>query len=242
MFKIVKPYNQIYKIASGLGLKWFGFLLFIQHRLRFPRKINVKATIKGFPVVLKNRADLWAIRSVFEFEHYNIPAKKPKLIFDLGANIGMASLYFKWKYPEAKIIAVEPNPFIFDQLQGNTSVTCLKRAISVNKKEKLYIDKNHSSSSILKENNQLISVYGISINDLINKFGTPDIIKFDIEGSEYDVFKKANLNGVKWLVGKYHTVIIKKPVEDFLKFFPNYKVIKNDEYKSYVRWLILKRK
>jgi FkbM family methyltransferase len=31
-------------------------------------------------------------------------------IVDLGANIGLAALYFGTRYPQAKILSVEPDP------------------------------------------------------------------------------------------------------------------------------------
>src|SRR5271166_1471460 len=43
----------------------------------------------------------------------------PKVIVDAGANIGMASIYFAHKYPEAKIIAIEAEGSNFDMLTRN---------------------------------------------------------------------------------------------------------------------------
>jgi FkbM family methyltransferase len=40
-------------------------------------------------------------------------------IFDCGANIGMATLYFKWLYPNARIEAFEADPTAFAVLEMN---------------------------------------------------------------------------------------------------------------------------
>jgi FkbM family methyltransferase len=49
----------------------------------------------------------------FPFEH-DAPS-----IVDLGANIGLATLWFKRHYPRARIVALEPDPAIFAHLERN---------------------------------------------------------------------------------------------------------------------------
>jgi len=43
----------------------------------------------------------------------------PRIILDAGANIGMASIYFTHRYPEARIIAVEAEASNFAVLERN---------------------------------------------------------------------------------------------------------------------------
>src|SRR5438309_286226 len=47
------------------------------------------------------------------------PTRPDPLIFDCGANIGMAVLYFKWMYPRSRIVAFEPEPATFELLKRN---------------------------------------------------------------------------------------------------------------------------
>lgn len=66
----------------------------------------------------------------FEADH-----AEPNII-DCGANIGLATLYFKKLYPRSKMICFEPNPIPFEILQKNiklnhlTDVTPYNIAIS----------------------------------------------------------------------------------------------------------------
>ena len=48
-------------------------------------------------------------------------AVSPKVIVDVGANIGLSSVYFSIRYPEAKIYALEPALDNFDMLKKNTA-------------------------------------------------------------------------------------------------------------------------
>jgi FkbM family methyltransferase len=43
----------------------------------------------------------------------------PQAIIDLGAHVGMSVLYFRERYPAARILAVEPNPANFAKLERN---------------------------------------------------------------------------------------------------------------------------
>jgi 31-O-methyltransferase len=61
-------------------------------------------------------------REIFVEESYRRPTgdrPDPKVIFDIGANIGLASMYFKQHYPAAMILAVEPGPDTYLALGEN---------------------------------------------------------------------------------------------------------------------------
>ena len=126
---------------------------------------------------------------------------EPKIIIDGGANIGLATLYLKNKFPLAKIIAVEPEQSNFDLLLKNTKgykdVFCLQIGIW-NKNCRLgIIDNGDGNASFitkeLEENEwskQVINA--ITINEIMKRFEIReiDLLKLDIEGSEKEVFEK----------------------------------------------------
>lgn len=57
---------------------------------------------------------------LFAREEYLFSCEKENpAVFDCGANIGMAALFFKWLYPESRITAFEPDPVTFRVLREN---------------------------------------------------------------------------------------------------------------------------
>ena len=67
---------------------------------------------------------------IFRREQYRFETDAPApFIVDCGANIGMATLYFKSLYPDATVLAFEPDPAAFACLQEkrSSSVGCSSR-------------------------------------------------------------------------------------------------------------------
>jgi FkbM family methyltransferase len=65
-------------------------------------------------------------REIFTHHCYAIELSDPKrtqevLIFDAGAHIGLSTIYFAEQFPEAIIVALEPNPEVFPILEQNLS-------------------------------------------------------------------------------------------------------------------------
>ncbi|MEV0001772.1 FkbM family methyltransferase [Micromonospora sp. NPDC050980] len=61
-------------------------------------------------------------REIFVEHSYDppgFPAVEPRVIVDVGANIGLASMYFKQRFPDAVIVAAEPGPDTFRALAEN---------------------------------------------------------------------------------------------------------------------------
>jgi hypothetical protein len=101
---------------------WRGLLCF--------GKIRYSSSRKPAPLFFRNNSkptwlrpdssDLLTMREVFLDRDYDFPVRdNVKYIVDAGANIGLASIFFANKYPDAKIIAIEPEKENFLLLKRN---------------------------------------------------------------------------------------------------------------------------
>jgi FkbM family methyltransferase len=65
-------------------------------------------------------SDAYVVRQVFSREEYKplLDAESPELIIDCGANIGCTSCYLLSRFPNARLVAIEPDP--------ESSELCLK--------------------------------------------------------------------------------------------------------------------
>lgn len=75
------------------------------------------------PLIVRNHSsDVGAFGQVFLRGSYAIPlAAAPEFIIDGGANIGCASVYFANRFPDARIVAVEPDRGNFRVLEANAA-------------------------------------------------------------------------------------------------------------------------
>ena len=143
----------------------------------------------------------------------------PKIIFDMGANIGIETLRFCKLFPNSKIIAVEPQKENFDILKMNTrekeNVTIINKALW-NKIDKVsiynYSDRNSQTFITEKNNERFDNISTTTINNLIKEYEIDkiDILKIDIEGSEQRIFDKS---ADEWLK-KVNVLIIECPDND----------------------------
>ena len=205
--------SRIFKNIEVFGIQ--GFRL-------WRGKISKKNNLVGYNLRgLKNKlylrtntsdhATFWQIFLDMQYEY--LVNFTPKTIIDCGANIGLASVFFANKYPNATIISVEPESSNFEILKMNTekypNVHCLKKGIWDKETNLEIIDNGHGKwAFVTKEvdyqNENTISA--ISINDIMKQFSFDqlDIAKIDIEGSEKVIFSK---NYTEWL-NKTKLVII----------------------------------
>lgn len=136
------------------------------------------------------------ITEIFEKQHYK-PTKTGKVAIDLGANVGLASIYLADKFDT--VYAIEANPEIYKYLVKNTkglkNVKTFNCAIViVNKDRVAMFGKNaYLAQSLYKEyelQEPTAITRGVTLNRFFeeNKIDHVDLLKIDIEGAEYDVF------------------------------------------------------
>jgi FkbM family methyltransferase len=130
-----------------------------------------------------------------------LPPFVPETIYDLGANIGAASLYFAAVYPEARLYGFEPVPANYEicamnyrNLPGSTVFPWAVGARSGVAAFDCLNDPRGGRLSGSVANPRLhltgrIEVQTFSIADLIGlkKLHPPDFLKIDVEGAEMEV-------------------------------------------------------
>jgi FkbM family methyltransferase len=149
-------------------------------------------------VIRKGTTDIEVFEAIFVRRTYHFPVDiKPKLIIDGGAYVGYSSLYFSLKYPQAKIIAVEPEDSNFEVLEKNTRNVPNIRRIKAGlwyKNAPLKIRDfgagHWSFRTEEAEETEEFGLQGITVSSLLEDSGFDriDVLKLDIEGAEKEIF------------------------------------------------------
>ncbi|MFH1750949.1 MAG: FkbM family methyltransferase [Candidatus Micrarchaeota archaeon] len=134
-------------------------------------------------------------------EYYFKSKNDAPRIIDCGSNIGISVIYFKYLYPKSRILCFEPSPQNFDILEKNVDENKLKNITLINaavhaKKTKLNFFNNSVgggvTSQVVRANSlfskeSIVEVDAVRLSEYISK--PVDLLKLDVEGSEFDVLK-----------------------------------------------------
>lgn len=143
------------------------------------------------------------------------------VIIDAGAYIGLSTLYFKYLFPQAKIIAIEPNPQAVTILNKNIfenqleDVTVIQAALSNTQKQtKLELEQSgenwfstasfHPGAWTGTQKTHAIAVNAHTLSEFVTQ--PIDFLKLDIEGAEQSALgaSKKSLNFIKELHIEFH--------------------------------------
>ncbi len=145
-----------------------------------------------------------AISSLFEKEYDNIRSLNPKFIIDAGANIGTSAMFFAKKYPNAQIIAIEPEESNFNLLLKNTNnydnIVAVNAAIWGIDGKRTVQNRftGHWGYTVSETHNETEStgqeINCITVESIMNEYGIEniDIFKMDIEGAEKNVLENSS--------------------------------------------------
>jgi FkbM family methyltransferase len=186
-----------------------GLLLYIYLR---KRRKSYKITNLAHPIFLRRKStDLATFEQIFVSKNYKIQMEyAPQIIVDLGANIGMTSIFFANQFPGAKIYAVEPEESNFEMLKKNTgqysNIIAINKAIWIHDGTLVIEDTGkgeyayqvRESKDTTQHQNVIGKIDCISMDSLLSTYSIRqiDVLKVDIEGAERVVFKD---NYKSWL-------------------------------------------
>jgi FkbM family methyltransferase len=138
------------------------------------------------------------------------------IVLDLGANVGTFTLYAALKAVEGLVVAVEPNPSLFEMLKQNVAVNGINNVMLLNAlvgdkdgQSKFYmLDSGGSVREGYSTKGKEVELTSYRISSIMDKYGiqSVDFVKMDIEGAEFDIFRGdvASLKRVKKLSMEVH--------------------------------------
>ena len=216
-----RAYSNMGVINTLLYIYKAKLLNIIYSRKRKIEKSYIIDTLRTkqlmYPVFFRyNSSDINAFSQIFVSDEYSSIdiLNNINFIIDCGANAGYSSAYFLSKFPEAHIIAVEPDRRNYEILKRNLSVygdrvTTVCSAIWSHKVGlKVHMSELGEWSTSVSEclEGEEADLEAMDIATLISrsKYDKIDILKIDIEGAESIVFSR-NFEG--W-INKVSTFVI----------------------------------
>jgi FkbM family methyltransferase len=209
----LRRYARAIGWPEALRLRYWDFK--VRTGISRPAFLEVKLKNAKFPLLMRTRASdrdvLWQVFIQGEYEPVKL--SNPKVIIDLGANVGYSAAFFLSKYPTATVLAVEPDP-------DNYAICCRnlapygERAKVIQgavwpERVTLVLDKGTfgdgrdwatrvrtATESARSHGDPEIN--GYDVETLIGLCASPevDLLKIDIETSELELFSR---NTERWL-------------------------------------------
>lgn len=204
-------YMKCFGDFRGIALAFIGVLPYFRGR-----KVEVRIPGAACSVTVRlGTTDILVFNSIYRGEQYACEAiRQPRVIVDAGAYTGLSAVYYAIKYPEAKIIAIEPNDSNFELLLRNTArfgqVSAIHAALWPNSGSLLLADPGDGEWGfrVIEEQRQPVNeassanmkitytgVPAVSVPELmsLHQLDRIDLLKLDIEGSEKEIFSDSCL-------------------------------------------------
>lgn len=260
MMRFIRSLRKKFGSAMAGGLAFLPWnllallLVFVGSRL-FPR------SPVGWPLMVKVRnsyavvrvgagSDATVFREIFFDRCYDLSLPEDaRAIIDVGANVGYSTVWFALRYPEARIWAYEPDPANLARLRRNVRgrdriVVCTEALSGISGTRALHSGGGRGMSSSLypREGLKPVLVPTIALDEAVARAGgRVDIVKFDIEGAEHEVFHASHdLSMVRVFIGEVHPDLLPVTVAEFEKSFEGHEVSRMPTQGS--RYIMLVRK
>ena len=156
-------------------------------------------------------------------------AENVRVIVDIGANLGAASVYFSLYYPDAQIYAVEPQKFPFDILERNTGFYPNTKIFNVglynsNKESALHLSwADSSTASIGRSWLNTEKTEQIKLQDAAEWLQEQnitfiDILKIDTEGCEIPILSQLKhlIPKIQVIYVEYHSDADRRALDDLI--------------------------
>lgn len=262
MYKIFNFFFVLLNLLDFFLKKFFKRNLLFKIKKEIEKKSYLKKKIlnKNVNFFIPNELVEWRVNTLLQKEPETIDwinsffTEKKTIFWDIGANIGIYSIYASIKHKNIEIICFEPSTSNLRTLSRNISINNLNHKIKI---VPLPLSSKKNFFSIIKESEFIeggaLNVFaenfdqkGKIINNKTHDYGTlgtnmnffieekileiPNYIKIDVDGIEHLVLEGGNL----FLSNKNIKSILIEINEDFENQFNNiHKIMRDNNFKFY---------
>ena len=204
--KLVKNWNMLIQLYYQKGNQSFI-------------TINLR---NGLKVKLRSRTtDIQAFANVWLAEEYKqkgFEIQKDDIIIDIGAHIGLFTVYMSQFCSKGKIFCFEPVSENFQLLLENIQINGLKNVNAFNlavlegeEDVKIYLNQDKSAHNFYETNLNFENVKSISLKKIMdsNDISICNLLKLDCESSEYEILKALPdqyFNNIEKICLEYHII------------------------------------
>jgi FkbM family methyltransferase len=189
---------------------------------------TIMVDVKGVRAELRTAGEVGVLWEVYAQNMYNIDLPENAVVWDIGMNTGLASLFFA-KCKKVKVYGYEPFPYTYCRAMANighnpdisSSIRTFKKGVA-SSSGGLKIDfdpVNHETNGIFgptKRSTAPLEKVNVEMVGAVETFdmiaaenpGAPIILKIDCEGAEFEIIsslqKSGRLQGLKAILLEWH--------------------------------------
>lgn len=192
--------------------KFLWMLLKFGSTKRFSEK---EISFNGFQFTVPDAYSfVWQYKEILVDRCYDFKTNETQpIIYDCGANVGLASLFFAKQFPSAKIKAFEADKNISVLTKKNLArnnvrnVEVINKAVWINDKQLNFGSEGADGGSLMNAEGNTQLVQAIRLRDLLEKENRIDMLKMDIEGAETEVILDCenSLGHIQNMFLEYHS-------------------------------------
>lgn len=167
---------------------------------------------KPFRALREYGGDLFVCEEVFDKDYYEAKFRPEVVrVLDVGGHIGCFSSLWKSKNPHADVVAVEPHPDNHPVLALNAATFGFRTVHAAVGYRPLKLQSSvregpHKGTSTSKLAEHGLDVRVRTLRSICEELNWPqvDLLKVDIEGGEFDLFRSGDLDLVREVIGEWH--------------------------------------
>jgi FkbM family methyltransferase len=202
------------KLTRLKNPEWRKYYYWLYLSKRRKRKVEGYFFVKGIRVDYGDwGAFLGAYADIFcsNIYDFNSISDEP-IILDIGANIGLATIWWKLRFPKARIVAIEADPAIFSLLKKNIERFNFDNVELINAAawfEDGVLNFAPDGSDGGRVSLQGTEIKSVALSSIINRFEKVNFLKLDIEGGERAVMPsiEMSLKRVQTFFCEYHSSV-----------------------------------